>query len=146
MFSGIPPVFQALARGLLVGASEDERRQGARVHVRGDAGAGGGYFGHAGCKVEMLSDTSSWADANTKGDRPAKYETFAARIAQIGATPWSTDEFTLVDAAGNLVRRVRDDGQEFVRGLCRTAARVRAQIRSTISRANKSTRYAEQCH
>jgi hypothetical protein len=47
-------------------------------------------------RAEMLSDMSSWTDADGQNGRPAKYEAFAARITRIGATPAAADEFTLV--------------------------------------------------
>ncbi len=44
-------------------------------------------------RAELLSDVSSWTGTAASGDRPAKYETFAARITRIAMPLARADEF-----------------------------------------------------
>lgn len=94
-----------------------------------------------GLKVEMLSDTSSWTDVDAKSDRPAKYETFAARIAQIGATPVSTDEFTLTVPVESNVEGETTGKNSYAAFATRLPESVRNSLNEIA--ADKSTRYAE---
>src|SRR5579871_5198044 len=86
-----------------------------------------------GMKVEMLSDASSWTDANMKGDRPAKYETFAARITRIGAAPAAMEEFTLTEPVESYAEGEASEGDlQRKNSFAAFAARLPESVRASL--------------